>query len=218
MLNPGQADELQAHGGTAGKEIAAPPVVDSTRTASALLTDEVGWLRSQARDVHKQADKLHQGFRGDEWRKRRADRARSSVTEMLSELADLGFAWRDVARLVGVSVPAVQKWRRGSGVSGESRLSVASLLAACDLIVEHSIVQEIASWFETPLLAGVPITPIDLYVGERPDLVFEFATGHIADPEQVLTDFDPDWRERYRSDFEVFRADDGQLSIRPKVS
>jgi hypothetical protein len=150
-----------------------------------------------------------------EWTAGTSRRGRSSARDLLQEFADLGFAWRDVARLVGVSVPAVQKWRRGEGTTGENRLEVASLLAACDLMAEHYGIQEIASWFEMRLLSGVPVTPIVLWAGDRPDLVFDYASGH-TDPEQILTSWDPQWRDRYRSDFEVFRADDGQLSIRPK--
>ena len=82
-------------------------------------------------------------------------------------------------------------------------------------MTDHYGVQEIASWFEMPLLSGAPVTPIDLWAGGRSDLVFDYASGH-SDSEQVLTSWDPRWRERYRSDFEVFRAGDGQLSIRPK--
>lgn len=42
------------------------------------------------------------------------------MASMLSDLAELGFAWRDIARLVKVSVPAVQKWRKGGeGLRGE---------------------------------------------------------------------------------------------------
>jgi hypothetical protein len=151
-----------------------------------------------------------------EWTVSIAHYGRSSARDLLQELADLGFAWRDVARLVGVSVPAVQKWRRGDGITGVNRLEVASLVAAFDLVAEHYGVQKVASWFEVPLLVGVPVTPIVLWAGGRPDLVFDYASGHTPDPEQILTSWDPQWRERYRSGFEVFRADDGQLSIRPK--
>ena len=77
------------------------------------------------------------------------------------------------------------------------------------------MVEEIASWFEMPLSSLAPVTPIDLYADDRADLVFEFASGH-TDPEAILTQFDPDWRERYRSDFEVFEASDGNRSIRMK--
>ncbi|WP_271403832.1 hypothetical protein [Kocuria palustris] len=134
---------------------------------------------------------------------------------MLAELADLGFAWRDIARMVGVSVPAVQKWRRGEKASGDSRSRLASLLAACDLIAGRYLIDEIASWFEVPLSSSAPVTPIVLYSANRADLVFEFASGHV-DPEALLSEFDPDWRERHRSDFEVFEAGDGNRSIRMK--
>jgi hypothetical protein len=134
---------------------------------------------------------------------------------MLGKLAELGFAWRDVARLVGVSVPAIQKWRRGEKTSGDSRLKVANLLAACDIIAEHYMIEEVASWFEMPLVANAPVTPLDLYAANRGDLVFDFASGH-TDPEVLLTEFDPEWRERYRSEFEVFDAVDGHRSIRTK--
>ena len=77
------------------------------------------------------------------------------------------------------------------------------------------MVDEIASWFEMPLSSSAPVTPIVLYAANRADLVFEFASGH-ADPEALLSEFDPDWRERYRSDFEVFEAGDGNRSIRMK--
>ena len=59
------------------------------------------------------------------------------------------------------------------------------------------------------------MTPIILYAADRADLVFEFASGHV-DPEKLLSEFDPDWRERYRSDFEIFEASDHNRSIRMK--
>ena len=65
-----------------------------------------------------------------------SDLGKANVKSMLTELADLGFAWRDIARMVGVSVPAVQKWRKGEKASGDSRIRVASLLAAYNLITE----------------------------------------------------------------------------------
>src|SRR5262249_17751436 len=150
--------------------------------------------------LHQATGELHQRSHYLEWTNRTTVRGRSSMHELLAELADLGFGWRDLARLIGVSVPAVQKWRRGDGGRGENRRKVASLLAACDLVTDHYGVQEVASWFEMPLLSGAPVTPIDLWAGGRSDLVFDYASGH-SDSEQVLTSWDPRWRERYRSDF-----------------
>ena len=212
---------MRVDNGTAAEEIEAPPRIEGTRTAAARLltdlTDDVGVVRTSVRMLHDRADELHHSVFEDMLKSRTAGRARSSVATLLSALADLGFAWRDIARLVGVSVPAVQKWRRNEGTSGENRARVARLLATCDLIQERCPIEEIASWFETPISTGAPLTPMDLYAGGRSDLVFDFASGHVSDPEQVLSQFDADWRERYRSDFEVFEAADGNLSIRPKA-
>jgi transcriptional regulator with XRE-family HTH domain len=202
--------------GTVGSEIVPPDEVSATRTAAKLLTEDIGFGRERARALNEEYDDLHQLSHFVEWRAMTAGRGRASIGEMLAELANLGFAWRDIARLIGVSVPAVQKWRRGEGATGDSRRRLASLLAACDLISEHYQVREVASWFEMPLVGEAPVTPIDLYADERADLVFDYASGH-TDPEQILSDFDSQWRERYRSDFEAFRATDGQLSIRPKA-
>lgn len=205
LLGPGTA---------AGTDIQPPPPLPETRTV-AVLTEGIGIVRMQVRTLQETTDELHQRSHYSEWNTRTNVWGRSGMRGMLDELADLGFAWRDLARLVGVSVPAIQKWRRGEGTTGEHRQEVASLLAACDLVAVHYGIQEVASWFEMPLQIGVPVSPIDLWAARRPDLVFDFASGH-ADSEQILTAWDPDWPQRYRSDFEVFRAGDEQLSIRPK--
>ena len=212
---PSDRKDIELDAGTASRDITPWPEIEATQTAAASLTEDIGYGRSEARDLTARYGDLHQQSIFVEWRTRTVSRGRAGMRQMLDELADLGFAWRNIARLIDVSVAAVQKWRRGERATGESRRKVASLLAACDLVAEHYGVREIASWFEMPLVGEAPITPIDLYAGEHPELVFEHASGH-DDPEQILTAFDPEWRERYRSDFEVFRAGDGELSIRPK--
>lgn len=194
---------------------AVAPELTATRLTASRLTTEVGGSRSVARTLHEDFNDLHKQIHEVEWRTATAERGKASVASMLTELADLGFAWRDLARLVGVSVPAVQKWRKGEKASGESRNRLASLLACCDLITSHYMVSEIASWFEMPLSLSAPVTPITLYAANRADLVFEFASEHV-DPEVLLSEFEPDWRERYRSDFEVFEAGDGNRSLRMK--
>lgn len=202
--------------GTAGTEINPPPPLTETRTVvTTVLTEDIGYIRKRARNLHEETDELHQQSHYAEWNARTNQRGRTTTREMLDELAGLGFAWRDLAKLVGVSVPAIQKWRRGEGTTGENRQKVASLLAACDLVSEHYGIKEIASWFEMPMQLGVPVTPIDLWASGRSDLVFDFASGH-SESEQIFTAWDPQWRDRYRSDFEVFRAGDRNLSIRQK--
>lgn len=182
-----------------------------TGQSMAGLTDVIGGGRSMARALEVEYDDLHRRSLDIEWRKKTAEMGRKSVMNLLEELSELGFSWRDIARMVHVSVPAIRKWRRGGSSSGDNRRSLASLLAVCDLITNHFMVDEIASWFEMPL-PGAPVTPIDLYVADRTDLVFDYASGQ-TDPERLLDEFDPQWREHYRSDFDVVTASDGNFSI-----
>ena len=190
------------------------PVDLGTGQSIAGLTDEIGGGRSMARAVEAEYGDLHRRSFDLEWRKKTVEMGKKSVRTLLDELSGLGFSWRDIARMVHVSVPAVRKWRQGGTASGDNRRSLAGLLAACDLIMNHFQVDEIASWFEMPL-PGVPVTPIDLYAADRTDLVFDYASEQ-ADPERLMDEFDPGWRERYRSAFEVVTVSDGIFSIRPK--
>jgi hypothetical protein len=215
---PDESTLIEGNQGTAGRDIApTPELPTSTGSQPTLseLTDQAGHLSNRAQILHDDTADLHLNVIMQEWQSKSTDFVRQDMPTLLAKLADLGFAWRDIARLIGVSVPAVQKWRRGSAATGQSRFYAAAVLAACTLIAEHYMVQDIASWFEAPVAFGYPVTALDLYAAKKPQLVFRLATGQ-ADPEQVLSAFDPDWRETYRSDFEIFEAEDGGLAIRAK--
>ncbi|MBY8887684.1 hypothetical protein K7472_22995 [Streptomyces sp. PTM05] len=186
----------------------------TTSTQLSDLTQAAGSLRYQAKFVFQDVAEFHVELLSREWRKRTAERGKQSPAALLEELADLGFSWRHIARMLGVSVPAIQKWRRSGGVSGDNRMQLASLLALCDM-VQQPVIHDVASWFEMPLTPGVPMTPIDLFAERRPDLVLEHALGP-NDVEEILTAYAPDWRDRYQSDFEVYRDADGAMSIRQK--
>ncbi|WP_269857967.1 hypothetical protein [Streptomyces sp. RPT161] len=193
------------------------PLEPVSTSASQLgeLAEAAGSLRYQTKKAAETTTELHKNLLFHDWQLRTNQRGRLAPKTLLEQIADLGFAWRDVARMIGVSVPAVQKWRRAGGVTGENRRRLASLLAMCDLIMEKYMIQEAASWFEMPISASAPVTPIDLYSDGHPDLVLEHANGH-SDAEQILTAYDPEWREQYRSSFEVYLDHDGEMSIRPK--
>jgi hypothetical protein len=198
-------------------DLQAPPQPATTAADQVFdLTESAGSLRSRARDLHEDTSALHQSALVNEWKRLTNLRARTAPAALLQELADLGFGWRDIARMLRVSVPAVQKWRRNGGVSGPRRRSIASLLALCDLVRERYMIQEIASWFEMPISEEAPVTPIDLYAEERVSLLLDYASGQGSDSEQLLNAYDPTWRERFRSDFEVYREADGNMSIRPR--
>jgi hypothetical protein len=198
-------------------DLQAPPQPATTAADQVFdLTESAGSLRSRARDLHEDTSALHQSALVNEWQRLTNLRARTAPATLLQELADLGFGWRDIARMLRVSVPAVQKWRRNGGVSGPHRRSIASLLALCDLVRERYMIQEIASWFEMPISEEAPVTPIDLYAEERVSLLLDYASGQGSDPEQLLNAYDPAWRQRFQSDFEVYQEADGNMSIRPR--
>jgi hypothetical protein len=215
---PDEKTMTEGSQGTASRDIAPPPELPTStgglRTLSELI-DQAGHLSSRAQIIHDDTADLHLNVIMQEWQSKSTDFVRQDMPTLLAQLADLGFAWRDIARLIGVSVPAVQKWRRGGAATGQSRFHAAAVLAACALIIEHYMVQDIASWFEVPVTFGCPVTALDLYAAKKPQLVFRLATGR-ADPEQILSAFDRDWRGIYRSSFEIFEAEDGGLAIRAK--
>jgi len=160
-----------------------------------------------------EAGDAHRRVYQHEWSVLTQQRQAQNPLDLLNEIADEGFAWRDIARLVGVSVPAVQKWRKGDRLSGENRHKLASLLAAHDFIASHYYVDDIASWFEMRIIDAAPVTPIDLWTTGQQLLFFEYVTRHLT-PEETMNKFDPEWRERYGNDFETFRDNDGILGLR----
>ncbi|MGQ9352454.1 hypoxia/intracellular survival transcriptional regulator MosR [Mycolicibacterium gilvum] len=180
-------------------------------------------------------DVLDVGYRSasdlkDQFRKRRqaqhllkldektTERARSAPPQVLEQLADFGFAWRDIARVIGVSVPAITKWRKGAGVTGQNRLKIARLLALTDMLSERFI-DEPASWLEVPIADGVALTGMDVLERGRYELVLDLASPHTGDgtTEYVLNEIDPNWRDSLADNtFESFVADDGVVSLRLK--
>ncbi|MFC6239680.1 hypothetical protein [Longivirga aurantiaca] len=203
---------------TAESQLGVPRLEAAQRSStqtSTQLTEKAGFLRHQVRQLSDDTQGLHLDTQLNEWTDRAMRRGKEAPLELLGHLSDLGFSWRDIARMVRVSVPSVQKWRRGGKVTGDNRRMLANLVAACDLITEDYLVSEVASWFEMPLVTGIPVTPVDLYAQEQYQLLFDYAGNH-TDTETVLNQLNPDWRQQYSSDFEVFAAEDGQLSIRTK--
>ena len=66
---------------------------------------------------------------------------------------------------------------------------------------------------EARLVGAAPLTPIELYEAGHMEVVYKLVTGKIT-PEVALDEGDPEWREWYRSDWEVATADDGERHIR----
>lgn len=190
-----------------------------TKGSTASLADRADVLYRESSDLHGSVRNTRRSanLRDLEFRRSRISQG-TPLTEALSKLSDHGFAWRDVARVLGVSVPAVNKWRKGTGVTGENNLKVGKLLALVEMLSDR-LVNDPASWLEIPVSEGVALTPMDLLEADRYELVLDLASTHTGDGivEKVLNEYDPSWRTNLIDDaFESFLADDGAVSIRPR--
>ena len=206
-----------------GAGVGLPRLAETRTRTIADLVEEVGHLKNRTRvlvedstQLHQDSARLHDETLEQLLRTATGDRARESVERLLTHLSQLGFTWHDVARLAGVSVPALRKWRAGERATGDNHRRVAELVAFCDIVREQYLIDDVASWLEVPLIPQVPITGLDLLAAPRFDLLFRWASDLHADPDELLTDFRPTWRSDYSSSLEVFVASDGQRGLRFK--
>jgi transcriptional regulator with XRE-family HTH domain len=142
-------------------------------------------------------------------------KTKKSVAGLLDELSsDRGMGWSDIAEVLGVSISAIRKWRKGGDASPERRSKLARIAALLDVLEEKGLIQDPAAWMEMdlPLDAGYFIRPLDLYLEGHVTALIELAEQRQT-VTQVLDQVRPNWRES-RSDFEVFLDVDGGRSIR----
>ncbi|CCQ16882.1 putative uncharacterized protein [Rhodococcus sp. AW25M09] len=139
-----------------------------------------------------------------------------AVTDMLSELSDHGVAWSDLAATLGISVPALRKWRKNTnGTTPENHRRLAQLTAFYARLAE--LVASPARWMSMPLVDGYNVTPADVYSPDNGARLLDLAAGNVGTTaEGVLDAIMADWRDKWRSEYEVFEAADGELSMRPR--
>lgn len=183
---------------------------------SAFLVNRSWILRSDSNAIHSEIVGNHAEIEARRLEGAAQDLAKRGVAELLGELADGGFAWSDIARLVGVSVPAIRKWRTGKAASGDNVLLLAGLVALARWLRDDHHVDDVASWLEVPLTMGAPTTRMDLLRAGHRDLLIRSLVGDGLTVEAVLDEYEPGWRPHHDRDFEVFAAGDGQRSIRAK--
>jgi transcriptional regulator with XRE-family HTH domain len=182
------------------------------RTISTIAR-EYGFLRDQTTVLDEQVGDGHRSARRLDLDQRTRIRAQEDVRSLLDNLSrDRGFGWSEIARLVGVSVQAIRKWRRGESPTGDNRLAVARLAAVIDLL-DSVPIQDPVSWLEMRILDRYKPRHIDLYRSGHADALLDLA-GMRVTPEAALDEMEGTWRETALLEHEVYEADDGQLSIR----
>jgi transcriptional regulator with XRE-family HTH domain len=176
---------------------------------------EASWLRDRARLLGNETEGMHRDLQERALRERAAVKVRKGIRSLLAELGeDRGMGWSDMAELVGVSVAAIRKWRKGGDATPESRMRLASLAAFLDCLSELAI-EEPVQWLEVrlPLPSEYLIRPVDLYRDGHAALVLDIAAQRLT-AEAALDEIDVAWRDRCRTRFEVYAASDGQRAIR----
>lgn len=153
-----------------------------------------------------------------QWLTDAADRnTRRSVIDLLTELSEVrGVAWSDIAAALGISVPALRKWRKSvSGTTPENHRGLAELTAFFDVLA--GMVDSPARWMSMPLVSGFNVTAFDIYSADHAARLLDLAAANAGVTAAGLLDaVAPGWRDRWRSEYEVFEAADGELSMRPR--
>lgn len=204
--------ELLTGDRTRAESVFAPVIDRPTRTSQDELVERAGFLHSATRVLSDGAADLHQRTIEIQLRTRSEEVAKRAAPELLNELAAIGLAWRDIARLVGVTVPAVRKWRQGDPPTGAHRKAIAGLLAFIDVLRSDHLIMDVPSWLEIPLIDS-SVTALDMYAAGLGEALVMHAAGHIS-AEQLLHQYDPTWRRVTDSRFEIITAADGQAAIR----
>jgi transcriptional regulator with XRE-family HTH domain len=176
------------------------------RSSTHLLAEDAGALHNQAGDIHNRAIEAQITERSHQL-------AAQGAPELLSQLSEAGLSWRDIARMCGVSVPAVRRWRNGDPPTGDHLHSIATLLALREIAERDHFIHDFASWIEVPLYPPFPLNGVDLISAGHTAELLELAGQHVT-PEEVLDRVSPSWRQSEDSGFEVFETEDGEMGIR----
>jgi transcriptional regulator with XRE-family HTH domain len=202
----------QPTGTSAGAVSDYAPSAPSETRALSLRAD---YLRTEVDMLGGEMQELHGAVREHDLADRTLEKSKKAVATLLEELAsDRGMGWSDIAEVVGVSVSAVRKWRKGGVASPESRSKLARIAALLDVLEEKGVIEDPAAWMEMnfTLEPGYFIRPLDLYLEGHITELIELAEQRQTTA-QVLDQVRPNWRQS-RSDFEVYLDVDGERSIR----
>lgn len=215
------SDDLRGKAKPETKLVEGQTTAPQTVTAEwAGLRDRTGILNQDVHDLHSEASRGHRRALMQLLETQTQSVAKRDVIRLLRELSDRGFSWRDIARLVGVSVPALRKWRQGEQPSGENRKAIARLVALAETLEQQFLVKDMASWMEIPIHDHhddyTPISCLDLYAAGRADLILDYGANRITDPHELLDDFDPYWRKKFAAEWEVFDVGDGSFGVRQR--
>lgn len=184
----------------------------TARAAAAIeeLTDAYGGLTGTVRLLSEDVEDGRREVRSMDLDLRTSAKATQGAEMLLEELSTArGLGWSEIARLCGVSVSAVRKWRSGESVSPERRRSLARIAAFLDLLEEVGPIDEPAGWLNMRVSDQLTVTAVDLYVDGRAEDLLEYAQEHLG-LEPLLDRWKPNWRTTARSEWRNVNQPDGE--------
>lgn len=197
---------------TSASSVTTPRIDQPTRLSPDVLANKAGALRSDVGILSEDVAQVHDWSLMYQLEVRTDEEAKRAPAHLLAELSERGFAWTSIARLVGVSIPLIRKWRQGGAMSGGNRRKLARLIAFVGVLEHDRLISDVVSWLDMPLANSV-FTGIDVLVAGYEDTLGLYAGGHISGSE-LLDRTIPDWRDTVDDRFEVFRAGDEVPAIR----
>lgn len=207
-----QSTNQLAADATSTSSVASPSIEQPTRLSPDVVANEAGALRTDVDRLSNTVAEVHSETLQIQIEARTDEAAKRPPVDLLAELSGMGFSWTDIARLVGVSIPAIRKWRQGESVSGENRRSVARVVALVGVLDKDHIIDDVPSWLEMPL-AGSRFTGLDVVEQGHTSDLMEFAANHISGSD-LLDRALSNWRTDQDDRFEIFDAGDGERAIR----
>lgn len=116
--------------------------------------------------------------------------------ELLIQLSEeFGCSWTLVAKVVGVSIPAIRKWRHGGEITDAHQQRLARLVAAFDSLFRMGI-DSPASWLDRRIWPDIPVRRFEALAVDGGDLVLAYAAGQ-CDAVALLNAVVPRWRSLY---------------------
>lgn len=186
-----------------------PPTTAALIPQVAALRYEADLIQAKTVSLDRRVHEVDLDRRTDEWQMK-------GVLSLLTAISERwGMGWSELARTVGVSVPALRKWRLGESASPANRRALARLAATLEMLSDQFMIEDPASWLEIPL-ADSTLSLVDAYAAGRQDLVIEYAGRRIDSAEQLLAEFAPNWQAGLDARFETYPASDGHRAIRER--
>jgi hypothetical protein len=190
---------------------------DKTRISNAVRTEnQAGSRRREAAQRQEEAVEWHELTLRNLLTRKTDDKSRLGHRALLQELTEEdGLGWTEIARLVGVSVPALRKWRLGGDIS-PTRLGAVARLAAFLEIVASEAVHDPAAWLHIPLHRDHPYkscSKADIYAAGGAQDLLAFAKDYIR-LDDLLARW-PDVGNKRPARTHVVQDGEGNLSIVP---